>query len=367
MRSCLPACLYSLVFLLLDLTRLDWQAAVVLLPRITTGLLSALGDTVCYGWVRRREGRATAAWWLLLANTNWFALYSGSRTLVTSLEYVLVCLTLAAHPRPAYLGLVAVSVMLRPTAALVWLPVVLPHLLTTARQRGLPALVGLLVRPVLAAAALVLLDSAWYGRWTLTPYNFFLVNVSYGLASVYGVQPVFWYLSHALPSILGPVVFAAVLGMPHCPALVTAPLASTLITLSLQPHKEMRFLHCLLPLLLYSAAGWLARREGGPPPARWVASLALLSTPPALYLSLVHQRGVTAAAQWLGSNPAVQSALYLLPCHGAPLYSHAHRPALSLAFLTCQPNLTGAADHVDQADLFYSGPANIAVAGRASA
>ena len=66
LRSALPPCLYAAIFWLLATLGLDWQWLVVVLPRLATGALSALGDVALVGLARRREGAGVAAWLLLL-------------------------------------------------------------------------------------------------------------------------------------------------------------------------------------------------------------------------------------------------------------------------------------------------------------
>lgn len=63
----------------------------------------------------------------------------------------------------------------------------------------------------------------------------------------------------------------------------------------------------------------------------------------AAYFSLVHQGGTVAAMDWLAAQPRVQSALFLMPCHSTPFYSHMHRP-IPMTFLDCSP--PGWAEHV---------------------
>ena len=53
---------------------------------------------------------------------------------------------------------------------------------------------------------LACLDSLLYGRWTLVPFNFLMFNFFSNAAQFYGHHVWHWYLSYALPSILGPIV-----------------------------------------------------------------------------------------------------------------------------------------------------------------
>lgn len=97
-RSSLQSLPHAVLYKLLALLRLDFQFLVVLLPRMMTGLLTALGDHSFYQFVRRREGRGCASWLLLLVQTNWFLLYSGSRTVINTAEMSLLSLGISLYP-----------------------------------------------------------------------------------------------------------------------------------------------------------------------------------------------------------------------------------------------------------------------------
>lgn len=43
-----------------------------------------------------------------------------------------------------------------------------------------------------------------YGRFIVTPYEFFKFNVIENIGSFYGTQPWYWYFIVGLPAILGP-------------------------------------------------------------------------------------------------------------------------------------------------------------------
>jgi len=354
-RSSLHPSVFILVFKLLSLVHLDYQWLVVVVPKLLTGLLTALADYAVYNLVKRKEGSSCAAWFLLLLQTNWFYLYSGSRTIINTLETSLFCLGLSVYPRPLYLSITSLSVMLRPTIAVAWLPICLAHLVSVFRSRGFFRVIQLSILPIITIIIVFFIDSMFYGYWTLTPLNFFHFNILHNLGKFYGTNPPYWYLTHTLFPILGPLLLPAVLGMPRSSTtLVILPVISTITFLSVLPHKEMRFLQPILPLLLYSAARYLSSWVRRPPSSTWVASMFLINIPIALYLSLIHQRGVVDASLWLGKS-GLESSMFLMPCHSTPLYSHVHAN-MSLSFLSCEPNWSQNPSYRDQADMFYSAP-----------
>ena len=105
-----------------------------------------------------------------------------------------------------------------------------------------------------------------------------------------------------------------------------------------------------------------------------VLLLAVSNLLPLLYFSLIHQRGTIDVMKYLhdavarrgGSSSHRQQGgpragdstdiLVLMPCHSTPYYSFLHAN-VSMRFLTCEPNLSHAANYTDEAAVFYSDPA----------
>jgi len=354
-RSSIHPSIFITIFKLLSVFHLDFQWLVILLPKLMTGILTAISDYSAYTLVKRKEGSSCAAWFMLLLQTNWFSLYSGSRTLINTLETSLFCLGLFVFPKPMFLSITSLSVMLRPTIAVPWLPICLTYLLSILRSRGLIRVIQLCILPIITIITVLLLDTMFYGFWTVTPYNFFQVNILHNLGQFYGTHPSYWYLTHALIPILGPVIVPSVLGLTQSPTtLVILPIFFTITFLSILPHKEMRFLQPIVPLLLYSAAKYMSSRTNRAPSSAWVVCMSLINIPIAMYLSLIHQRGTVDVSIWLGKS-GLKSAMFLMPCHSTPLYSHTHSN-ISLSFLSCEPNLSQIPDYRDQAEIFYSAP-----------
>lgn len=244
--------------------------------------------------------------------------------------------------------------MLRPTLAIVWAPLVIKYVFEMIKLRGVLRLIKTGIMPILITSGVVTMDSIFYGKFTLTPLNFFQVNIVHNLGSFYGTNGHTWYLSHALLPILGPLLPLAIYSMARDSSELKWPVLTTLAAFSMLEHKEMRFIQPVLPLLLFFAAKQLHRLS--PASSTWLLLISAINIPAALYLSLVHQRGVVDAALWLGSQSNITRAIYLMPCHSAPMYSHTHRLDIQLEYLTCLPNLDNDPQHVEEADKFYSNP-----------
>ncbi|KAL6074811.1 glycosylphosphatidylinositol anchor biosynthesis, variant 2 [Balamuthia mandrillaris] len=382
---------------------------------------------------------------------SWFTFYCGVRTLSNSAEAVLCTVVLYHWPwQPSLLpasvlrrkrvisvALATLTVLLRPTSALIWAFLGLHHLLLCKdRFRFVFVHVAPTAGAVLAAGGVV--DRVMYGEWTFVPYNFVYFNVMKGVGSFYGTHAWHWYLSQGLPTILITYLPLFLAGVYLSRRYLLASLVLwTVFWYSLLAHKEFRFLFAMLPVTnLYSgyALNWLwqyyydprkkhdnndsrcdgdassakdqtnnqqskdrrnklqeqrlqqrqrsaGERKGGPQGrggergrgARWqrwmvvgvIFVVMVGQVVPALYLSVVHQRGPLQVMRYLREEHAAgrlrnDSAVHFLtPCHATPFYSHLHAP-IPMQFLTCEPPPTGQLTHEykDESDLFFEDPAS---------
>jgi hypothetical protein len=83
-------------------------------------------------------------------------------------------------------------------------------------------------------------------------FRYFWVNVVEGRSVLYGTEPWYWYLAILLAH-LGPILFLALVGVRRSPFLGWIALA-ILAPHSLLPHKEVRFIYPLIPILITLAA-----------------------------------------------------------------------------------------------------------------
>ncbi len=355
---------------------------VILLPRVAQAVLSAAGDACASAFCLRHFGARTHHYFLPMYATSWFLNYCSSRPLVNSFEVALTSVALWAYPTTAtqrrsaksgaYAAVVTFCFVIRPTAALFWAIPVLHHFYSLFREEKTWHFFILPVSCALATmAAVVTIDSYFYGTPTLVPWNFFIHNVVRDVASFYGVHTWHWYLTCGLPVVLGGYGFPALLGglwtqlarqdvdRATTPWVFAISMVTVVATFSLLPHKEFRFLLPVLPLCWCFAADFL---KSSVVLRRWIsltalaASAALAFVPVTLYLSLVHQTGGVATVEWLAASaPRDASVLFLMPCHSTPFRSHLHgREDLRLRFLTCEPPLSN--DQEDEAEHFYRDP-----------
>jgi phosphatidylinositol glycan class B len=295
---------------------------------------------------------------------------SASASSATSSPFVAA--TPEGEHRVLALVLAAAACVIRPTAALYWLPLALTECVRAPASSGgwfrfaigEAAPVGAVA---LAAAACV--DRLFYGAWTLVPWNFVRFNLLERGSAAYGAHPWHWYLTQGAPVVATVFLPLAVLGCVRAgvrePAVVGV---WTILGHSLVAHKEFRFLMPALPSALTAAGAGLARLRGDAREKRrarrfgagTVASALALATqaPAAAYLSTWHQSGTLAVMPEIVravDRGEVHSGgvLFATPCHQTPFHSHVHRPDVRMDFLKCPPSDDGAPD---EADRFWDNP-----------
>ncbi|XP_062998904.1 GPI mannosyltransferase 3 [Elgaria multicarinata webbii] len=368
LRSHLYPLLFASIYKVLHLFTKDDVQLLIWLPRIAQALLAALADVKLYSLVKRLDDAETAKWVYFCQLCSWFTWYCCTRTLTNTMETVITTFALYYYPMGGtkmgsslpYLSLAALALMIRPTAALLWTPLLLRHFWKEPKKRQLVLYRCIPVGLIVLGGALVI-DRIFFGKWVVVQLNFLKFNVLQNLATFYGSHPWHWYFTQGLPVALGPHLPFFIHGCFQAPkrhrvflvvVLWTAAIYSTL------SHKEFRFIYPVLPMCMIFCGHSLKQLK------RWrkaaVSFLLISNSLPALYTGLVHQRGaldVMGHLQELCSAPDPEqvSVFMLMPCHSTPYYSHVHCP-LQLRFLQCPPDLTGRKDYLDEADLFYASP-----------
>ncbi len=100
------------------------------------------------------------------------------------------------------------------------------------------------------------IDSYLWNRPVWPEFEVFYFNVVLNKSHEWGTQPWCWYLQNALPSALLMAYPFAILGMfrSQVPKKIILPSLTFLSTLSYLPHKELRFMFCIIPILNLMAA-----------------------------------------------------------------------------------------------------------------
>ncbi|XP_060734382.1 GPI mannosyltransferase 3 [Tachysurus vachellii] len=363
--------LFAGIYKLLQLLHSDTPQLLILLPRVLQAILAAFADVKLYEITRKWENPEVAKWTYFCQLCSWFTWYCSTRTLTNSTETTLTVLALSYYPLHGsrthhswkYLSLVSVAVIVRPTALIVWLPLLLHHLwreenkLKLITQQGLPVM-------AVSLAVSTFIDCTFYGKWTFVQWNFLKFNVLHNVAEFYGTHPWHWYLTQGFAVVIGPhlpfFLHGCTLAAKRHRVLLMS-VVWTLMAYSFLAHKEFRFIYPVLPFCMIFCGISLAKLRSWRKPA--AGSLLLLNLLPAFYTGLVHQRGVLDVMGHLQHLCDVRDSpsspephvLFLMPCHSTPYYSHLHCPII-LRFLECPPDLRGDPGYVDEASSFYADP-----------
>lgn len=369
-RSSVYPMFISAQYYLLKMFKIDTVFTVTMVPRLVQAFMSAIGDYWTVELGRRLFGYEGACWTAVSLLCSWFLHYTASRTLTNVAEQVFTAGALSMYPwggqkQPStswsYLWLVGLSCMIRPTALVLWLPLVALHFARASHSRTF-LLKRLAFTSLICFGALMLCDRWFYQRWVCTPWNFVRLNLVADIGAHYGKHPWHWYFTVGLPAVLALQLLPFVLGVRvgRC-RLLAAVVIWHMLVLSLVSHKEFRFLLPVFPLAMCVCGAGMARL-----PRSWGITLAILLGvaffPPALYFGLFHQKGTLEAMDYLSKEldkqPGGGSVTFLMPCHSTPFYSHIHRSNVKMKFLTCEPNIKKKKNHKDEARDFFLDPVN---------
>lgn len=271
-RSFLYPAVFACAYKAAEMIGFDSRAVVVLLPRLMQSVLAAIGDLCLYRMSCRLAGSAVAQCALMCQLLSWYTFYTCTRTLANSTEVSLTAIALSYYPFKVkeartsgswkFLWVAALTCLIRPTAAVIWLPLCMGHIWACRHDKKCSVLVLYILTAVFFVALCLRIDKSFYGAWVFTPYNFLEFNVLSKLSSFYGVHPWHWYLTQGLPAILGPhaFVFAASLLSGQQKQLHFLVLYVVLVY-SLLPHKEFRFISSVMPVIMHLCGYWITARH----------------------------------------------------------------------------------------------------------
>jgi len=225
LRSYLHPLLFAALFKILQFANMDTPYFIIIGPKLLQALLSGIGD-VCMIQVFRKlmlisnensnyfacsftiedyfafVKNSTEKLWIftILYTSNWFLLYASSRTLINTMETCLtnIALKFFVTNDSRYVGIIALCFMMRPTVAIFWLPLVIYDVLKSNLSRFL---IKMLPQAVATPFLVVLIDTYFYGKLTIVPWNFVNFNIINNISEQYGTEPWHWYLTNFLPAL----------------------------------------------------------------------------------------------------------------------------------------------------------------------
>lgn len=242
----------------------DDKVRVFYAVRFFLGFVSVIADATLVVALSRKYGKRLASYALAMLCLTSGCFFASTSFLPSSFSMYAMSLSsgLFLLGKPAFaVAVAAVGVILGwPFSILAFLPITIYSLARRFKQTFLAGAVTSLVLLVLS----VLVDYYYYKRWTSSVFNLIVYNVLGGGEShLYGIESPLFYLRNGFNNfnfcfILG-LLFLAFLPIArrkYAPDLliVVSPLYIWLVLMSLQPHKEERFLYPIYPLVCVAAS-----------------------------------------------------------------------------------------------------------------
>ncbi|KAJ1441672.1 GPI mannosyltransferase [Sesbania bispinosa] len=232
--------------------------------RFFLGLVSVITDTVLVVAVSRKYGKRLASYALAMLCLTSGCFFASTSFLPSSFSMYAMSLAsgLFLLDKPAAaVAVSAIGVILGwPFSILAFLPVTLYSLSRKFKR----AFIAGAVTSVILLALSIVIDFHYYGRWTSSVLNLLIYNVAGGGEShLYGTEGPLYYLRNGFNNFnfcfVLALLFLGILPIAkkkYAPDLliVISPLYIWLGFMSLQPHKEERFLYPIYPLICLAAS-----------------------------------------------------------------------------------------------------------------
>uniref|UniRef100_A0A0R3RKB5 Mannosyltransferase n=1 Tax=Elaeophora elaphi TaxID=1147741 RepID=A0A0R3RKB5_9BILA len=379
LRSVLHPFIIAVLYFLGHMCAIDSNLFIIQTPRLLHGLLFALSDYCYYKFAKRILSPSGAKYALLSYLSCWFIWYCAPRTLSNTLETVLTLFALQWYPLSKadlkwsywpYMSIGFLTILIRPTAILIWIPFGLWHLWRSDSLVELFCTCLSACFPVLFIV--IILDSVAYGKLTFTTWNFIRFNVLEGGSSHFGSHPWYWFISQGLPAVLTihliPIFWGIIIAVRNrCIPFAFFSAPALYVTIhSLIAHKEHRFLLPIIPFLCIFAGIFFHNNLSHTMKkchTLWIRLLLVVNVFLAAYFGLFHQIGPLSATNWIIEDAKLRFSkgqrfelVHLMPCFSLPQYSYFHGLNVTVTALDCSPVFPQHPDHVDQADHFHDDP-----------
>lgn len=367
LRSYISISWIIITYKILKLFSLDTLQLLIWSPRFLQTLFSTFSDYCFVRWTQKHSKCANIFWPVISYISCPFLAYCSTRTLVNTLETNITTIALFYYPwslknkDTKFLWIVALVCIMRPTAIIVWLPLILFDFFAHKRYTRIDLLRYIFIGSTSLICS-VMIDSYFYGSFVVTQWNFLYYNIFKKVNTHYSVEHWCWYFVSGLPPVLGPIffifIYTLIKKLKHINCFDTdskliITVLWTLLVFSMVAHKEQRFLLPLFPMIFFVTSQQISSVC-----KRFVklgSLTVLLNTIVLIYLGRYHQIGSTSVMSILATIPQNSTILFLMPCHSTPLYSHIHLN-ITTKILTCEPNLSEVSNYIDEADVFFQNP-----------
>ncbi|KAM5586234.1 dol-P-Man:Man(6)GlcNAc(2)-PP-Dol alpha-1,2-mannosyltransferase [Rosa sericea] len=232
--------------------------------RIFLGLISVVTETILVYALSRKYGKRLASYTLAMLCLTSGCFFASTSFLPSSFSMYAVSLSsgLFLLDKPAMAVSVAAAGVIFgwPFSILVFLPLTFYSLARRFKQ----AFIAGAATSIVVLALSVLVDYSYYSRWTSSVLNLLIYNVAGGGEShLYGTEGPLFYLRNGFNNFnfcfvlaLLFLVMLPIAKKKYAPDLliVVSPIYIWLAFMSLQPHKEERFLYPIYPLICVAAS-----------------------------------------------------------------------------------------------------------------
>lgn len=232
--------------------------------RIFLGLLSVITEATLVVALSRKYGKRLGCYTLAMLCLTSGCFFASTSFLPSSFSMYAISLSSALYlfDRPAMAVAVAATgtILGWPFSILAFLPVTIYSLIKKFKQAFLSGLITSVVVTVLS----VLVDHHFYRKWTSSVLNLLFYNVVGGGEShLYGTEGPLYYFKNGFNnfnfSFVLALLFLGILPITrkkYAPDLlvVVSPMYIWIAFMSLQPHKEERFLYPIYPLVCIAAS-----------------------------------------------------------------------------------------------------------------
>lgn len=355
------------------------------------------------GWLHRPSNSLEdlRKWCLFCSLVSWFNGYSLVRTFANSQETTALMLAIALMS-PEFLGDVdaryrflrgcaafflgglSVSIRFTSLAAFVPMGIILAIRNKSVLQRLRYLFVPCAVFGLGGLGVGLAVDYYFFGFWTLPFLGNFHFNVILDYADLFGSHPFYWYFTTGLPALTGLLVPLLLFDLPrflrgacsYGERNLWIIVVSYLAIMSFNAHKELRYIHPVLPLVCLLTGRYVRNFLAGSQNLAsrlrfglFGAIFVLVNVVTVLYLGLFHQTGpimanrkvVEIAQAVFRRNPTHHHfRVYYLTgaCHSTPLHSQLHvRPIKFTTWaLDCSPDCRASPDRICESEQFALDP-----------
>ncbi|XP_015365722.1 PREDICTED: GPI mannosyltransferase 3 [Diuraphis noxia] len=254
-----------LVYKILKFFSLDSLQLLIWSPRFLQTIFSTISDFCFVAWVQKHSKCSNVFWPVVCYMSNPFLAYCSTRTLVNTLETNLTTIALYYYPWSlknkdvTFLWIVAFVCVMRPTAIIVWLPLIVFDVFTHKRYT-LSNLIKYISIGLTSLIFSITMDTYFHGSFVVTQWNFLYYNIIKKVNAHYSVEHWYWYFVSGLPPVLGPIFFILIyclikkishINLYDTDSKLVVTIIWSVSVLSMVAHKEQRFLLPLFPMIFF--------------------------------------------------------------------------------------------------------------------